>query len=200
MSFDTNGHSMMGIKPGELTELVCSVVPALLGSGANCGVGAAETLAAVLSMHMHLADVDKRPVLVAKGNCGIPEWVDGKITYNGTPELMAEYAKLARDAGARIIGGCCGTTFEHVRAMRCALDESKPNKPPKLDDIVTALGEVSSGIRALLNERGDATVSPSRVRNTRRSDVRINLNIDSTYRQCLRYSGYNTTNGFKIKK
>jgi hypothetical protein len=61
-------------------------------------------------------------VLVAKGNCGIPQYVDGAICYNGTPELMAVYARMALDAGARIIGGCCGTSPRHLRAMRDALD------------------------------------------------------------------------------
>ena len=59
-------------------------------------------------------------LLVAKANCGIPEFVDGAIRYGGTAELMANYACLAIDAGARIIGGCCGTTPEIVRAMRDA--------------------------------------------------------------------------------
>ena len=166
MSFDTNGHSMMGVKPAELTELANNSDPAILGSGANCGVGAAETLAAVLSMGR--ANSDGKQIVVAKGNCGIPEWVDGKIVYNGTPELMAEYAKLARNAGARIIGGCCGTTYDHVRAMREALDESSSSEPPALDEIVATLGEVSSGIRELLGERVAAANAP-RERRSRRA-------------------------------
>ena len=68
--------------------------------------------------------------LIAKGNAGIPKYHDGHIHYDGTPELMAEYAVMARDAGVRIIGGCCGTMPEHLRAMRVAL-ESRPkgNRP-----------------------------------------------------------------------
>ena len=50
--------------------------------------------------------------VVAKGNCGIPQYVDGAIHFHGSPELMAQYALYARDAGATIIGGCCGTTPE----------------------------------------------------------------------------------------
>ena len=49
-------------------------------------------------------------LLVVKANCGIPEFIDGAIRYGGTAELMADYARLAVDAGARIVGGCCGTT------------------------------------------------------------------------------------------
>jgi hypothetical protein len=63
----------------------------------------------------------ERPI-IAKGNAGIPKYHDGHIHYDGTPELMAEYAVLARDAGVRIIGGCCGTMPEHLRAMREALE------------------------------------------------------------------------------
>ena len=60
--------------------------------------------------------------MIAKGNAGIPKFVEGHIHYDGTPELMADYAVLARDCGARIIGGCCGTTPAHLRAMRAALE------------------------------------------------------------------------------
>ena len=54
----------------------------------------------------------------------IPEYVDGAIHYHGSPQLMAQYALHARDAGATVIGGCCGTTPEHIAAMVAALDES----------------------------------------------------------------------------
>jgi 5-methyltetrahydrofolate--homocysteine methyltransferase len=65
----------------------------------------------------------ERPV-IAKGNAGIPKYVDGHIHYDGTPELMARYAVLARDAGAKIIGGCCGTQPDHLRQMRAALEDT----------------------------------------------------------------------------
>jgi 5-methyltetrahydrofolate--homocysteine methyltransferase len=82
--------------------------------------------------------------LIAKGNAGIPKYHDGHIHYDGTPELMAEYAVLARDAGVRIIGGCCGTMPEHLKAMRAAL-ESRPRGPvPSLEDIQAKLGTFSS--------------------------------------------------------
>jgi 5-methyltetrahydrofolate--homocysteine methyltransferase len=90
-----------------------------------------------------LAQGTERPV-VAKGNAGIPKYHDGHIHYDGTPELMAEYAVLARDAGVRIIGGCCGTMPEHLRAMRDAL-ESRPRGPrPTLETVAATLGGFSS--------------------------------------------------------
>ena len=70
---------------------------------------------------------------IAKGNCGIPEYVEGKIHYHGTPELMAKYAVLARDAGVQIIGGCCGTSPDHIRAMRQALDQTIEGDRPAVD-------------------------------------------------------------------
>jgi len=82
--------------------------------------------------------------LIAKGNAGIPKYVEGHIHYDGTPELMAEYAVLARDCGASIIGGCCGTMPEHLRAMRDAL-ESRPKGPrPDLETIAATTGAFSS--------------------------------------------------------
>jgi 5-methyltetrahydrofolate--homocysteine methyltransferase len=89
-------------------------------------------------------------VLVAKGNCGIPQYVEGAIRYNGTPELMATYACMALDAGARIIGGCCGTTPEHVKAMREALERHAPGARPDTAAIESRLGTISTGARAQL--------------------------------------------------
>ena len=73
--------------------------------GANCGVGASDLLRTVLGFS---AMGIERPI-IAKGNAGIPKYEDGHIHYDGTPDLMADYAVLARDCGATIIGGCCGT-------------------------------------------------------------------------------------------
>jgi len=84
-----------------------------LAFGANCGVGASDLLRTVLGM----SGTATLP-LIAKGNAGIPKYVDGHIHYDGTPELMAEYATMAFDAGATIIGGCCGTMPVHLSAMR----------------------------------------------------------------------------------
>jgi 5-methyltetrahydrofolate--homocysteine methyltransferase len=86
----------------------------------------------------------ERPV-IAKGNAGIPKYHDGHIHYDGTPELMGRYAVMARDAGATIIGGCCGTTPDHLRAMRQALEETPRGPAPTLDQITQELGGFSSG-------------------------------------------------------
>ena len=67
--------------------------------------------------------------------------MDGAIHYHGSPELMAQYAALARDAGIQIIGGCCGTTPDHIRAMREAIDTAPKRDHVDLSDVTTILGE-----------------------------------------------------------
>lgn len=138
MSFDTAGRTMMGLTSAALATLATRLPQAPLAFGANCGVGASDLLRTVLGF-----ENAKRPI-IAKGNAGIPKYHDGHIHYDGTPELMADYACLARDAGAQIIGGCCGTTPSHLRKMREAL-ETRPKGPrPDLQQITTALGGFSS--------------------------------------------------------
>ncbi len=142
MSFDTAGRTMMGLTSQGLTELVEKLGHAPLAFGANCGVGASDLLRTVLGF---AAQGTERPV-IAKGNAGIPKYVDGHIHYDGTPDLMADYAALARDSGARIVGGCCGTTPEHLRKMREALETRSPGPRPTLEQITKALGGFSSAV------------------------------------------------------
>jgi 5-methyltetrahydrofolate--homocysteine methyltransferase len=119
MSFDTGGRTMMGLRPVDAIRHAGSLPQRPIAFGANCGVGPGQLLDSVLGLALGAGPED---VIVAKANCGIPVLgKNGEIRYNGTPEIMADYARLARDAGARIIGGCCGTTGVHVRAMVDAL-------------------------------------------------------------------------------
>ncbi len=139
LSFDTNGRTMMGFGPDALVELVARLPRRPRAFGANCGTGPGQLLAAVLGLADRAGD---DAILVAKGNCGIPEYRDGQICYSGTPAIMADYARLARDCGARIIGGCCGTTAAHIAAMRSALDGTAPGARPTIGEISAALGPV----------------------------------------------------------
>jgi 5-methyltetrahydrofolate--homocysteine methyltransferase len=148
LSFDTNGRSMMGISPSDFSEIEKALPVRLAACGSNCGVGAAEMVACI---HNLAASMGPDVVLVAKGNCGIPQYVDGSIVYNGTPELMSVYARMALDSGARIIGGCCGTSPAHLKAMKTALDAHSKSAAPELEEVVSALGEISTGARAQWN-------------------------------------------------
>lgn len=161
LSIDTNGRTMMGVTAAEIIQLQNELSPKPLACGTNCGVGAAEVAAAVVNMMNAVGDNPSPPILVAKANCGIPEYVDGKIVYNGTPELMAEYARIVHDAGATIIGGCCGTTPEHIRLMRSALEQHRRGSAPGVETIVDRLGEISTGAQAQL--RGEMSVQAGAV-------------------------------------
>ena len=158
MSFDTAGRTMMGLTSAGMAEMVEKLAHAPLAFGANCGVGASDLLRTVLGFR---ACGSERPV-IAKGNAGIPKYHDGHIHYDGTPELMARYAVLARDSGATIIGGCCGTTPEHLRAMRAALENTPRSEAPTLEQITAELGGFSSG------SDGTDGNAPTRERSSRR--------------------------------
>src|ERR1700723_4688635 len=134
LSFDTNGPTMMGITPAELAALHRK--HQLAACGSNCGTGPSELVACIINL---ATASDPTAILVAKANCGIPQFVDGAIRFNGTPELMAEYARLSLDSGARIIGGCWGTTPGHLRAMRQALEAHVRGAKPDLAAIESRL-------------------------------------------------------------
>lgn len=140
MTFETNGRTMMGLPPADALRFAHDRARPPVAFGANCGNGATDLVASILDFRQSAGPQD---VLIAKGNCGVPTWQNGKICYSGTPEVMAAYACLARDAGARIIGGCCGSTPTHIRAMVEALAEHEPGEPPGLDRVISALGPLS---------------------------------------------------------
>ncbi|SDJ41499.1 betaine--homocysteine S-methyltransferase [Aliiruegeria lutimaris] len=140
MSFDTAGRTMMGVTSADMVTMVNKLAHKPLAFGANCGVGSSDLLRTVLGFTAQGPEI---PV-IAKGNAGIPKYQDGHIHYDGTPELMAKYAVMARDAGAKIIGGCCGTTTEHLKAMRAALEGTPTGPRPTLEQIAETLGGFSS--------------------------------------------------------
>ena len=145
LSFDTNGRTMMGVTPVELAGLHRK--HDLAACGSNCGTGPSELIACIVNLSNAS---DPKAILVAKANCGIPQFRDGQIRFDGTPELMTRYACLALDAGARIIGGCCGTTPEHLRVMRQALESHVRAPKPDLAAIEATLGAISTGATAQL--------------------------------------------------
>ena len=156
MSFDTAGKTMMGVTPAELAKR--SQGFGLFGVGGNCGVGAPDLLAAIIDINRNMTD---DTIIIAKANCGIPEFHDGSIVYSGTEELMAEYVHLALNSGARIVGGCCGTSFKHIRAMRKAMDKHKMKDLPDLQEIEENVGQLSAGSKAILTGQS-ATVKKQR--------------------------------------
>lgn len=116
MTFDTRGRTMMGVSPKVALNALYEM--GIRAIGANCGNGPAETEQAMAQMvAVKPADV----FLIAQSNAGLPKYVDRKITYDGTPEVMARYALRMKELGVNYIGACCGSTPTHIAAMHEAL-------------------------------------------------------------------------------
>jgi len=141
MTFDTGGRTLMGVRPEDAMRRVRELPWQPSAFGANCGVGPAQLLDSVLGL---ARGADKEKIVVAKSNCGLPVvGENNKVHYDGTPEIMAAYACMARDAGARVIGGCCGTTARHIKAMVEALSTRPRSASPSYADIEKRLGPVT---------------------------------------------------------
>lgn len=116
LSFDTNLHSMMGVSPSQAVERLAALgVDAV---GANCGRGPEEMEAIAAEL------VAARPeglLLIAQSNAGLPQLVGDHFEYDAPPQELADHAIHLHDAGIDLIGACCGSTPEHVRAMYDAL-------------------------------------------------------------------------------
>ncbi len=116
MTFDTNYHTMMGVHPAAAVKALAGLGVRIIG--ANCGNGPAEIRQVIGEM----AQVRPEGVyLMAQSNAGLPKYVEGKVRYDGTPEVMAEYALEMAGLGVTIIGACCGSTPAHIAAMQEAL-------------------------------------------------------------------------------
>jgi 5-methyltetrahydrofolate--homocysteine methyltransferase len=133
LSFDTNFHTMMGVSPKEAVETISGWGVRVIG--ANCGNGPSEIETVMTQMAQY------RPAgvyLMAQSNAGMPQYLNGAISYDGTPAIMADFALRLRNLGVNIIGACCGSTPAHVAAMGQALaaakDEPIAGPPPPADE------------------------------------------------------------------
>jgi 5-methyltetrahydrofolate--homocysteine methyltransferase len=111
LSFDHHGRTNMGVKPEQAAEALQALGVAAFG--ANCGATLEMTEGAVAEMHA----AAPQAALIAKPNAGRPHMVGHETVYDATPEDMAEYARKFVALGARVVGGCCGSTPEHVAAI-----------------------------------------------------------------------------------
>lgn len=105
MTFDTGGHTMMGDTPEAAMAFVQGLPDPPMAFGANCGAGPSMLIDSVARLK-RAAEPDM--IIIAKGNCGVPELTKDGVIFTGTAEVMKTYARMARDSGARIVGGCCG--------------------------------------------------------------------------------------------
>lgn len=118
MTFDRGlkGYAtMMGVHPAQAAEALQAAGADIVGS--NCGQGIANIVEVIAQM----APATDLP-LWAKPNAGMPRLVEGRTVFDETPEEMAAHFPALVEAGARIVGGCCGTTPDHIRALVAARD------------------------------------------------------------------------------
>ena len=108
-------RTMMGVSPAEMALALKNAGAHIIGT--NCGNGMAQMVEIVREIRRAVPEL---PIIV-HANAGLPQNVNGKIIFPETPEEMAENAKKVVEAGANIVGGCCGTTPDHIRAIARAL-------------------------------------------------------------------------------
>jgi methionine synthase I (cobalamin-dependent)/5,10-methylenetetrahydrofolate reductase len=114
VTIDEDGNCLDGSDPGTFVPKLIEWGADVIGS--NCSVGPV----AMLDVIERIRTLTSLP-LSAQPNAGIPRSVDGRNIYLCSPEYMASYARKFVAAGAKIVGGCCGTTPEHIRVMKGAL-------------------------------------------------------------------------------
>lgn len=108
-------RTMMGVSPTEMVFAMKEAGAHVIGS--NCGNGIEDMIGIV----REIRSADKEIPVIIQANAGIPEFVDGKTLFRESPEMMASYVPELIKAGVNIIGGCCGTTPEHIQAIGKAL-------------------------------------------------------------------------------
>lgn len=119
MTIGVDGNSLYGMTPEAFTSKLEGWGADVIG--VNCSIGPAPMLQCVERM----AKVTARP-LAAMPNAGMPREVEGRNIYLCSPEYMAEYAKRFILNGVKVVGGCCGTTPAHIKAMRAAIKALQP--------------------------------------------------------------------------
>src|SRR5215210_1160634 len=115
MTFAEDGRTQVGNTPREVVEALEELGADVIG--ANCSTGP-QRMARVIS---EMASLSHRPVS-AQPNAGWPEMVSSRVVYVSTPDYMAEFGKRMAAGGAKILGGCCGTTPAHIKALAECLE------------------------------------------------------------------------------
>src|SRR2546427_1409131 len=119
VTIQMDGNTLFGATPEVFTSRIAEWGADVIGL--NCGVGPAIVLNAIEKMR---ALTDKK--LSAQPNAGLPRDVGGRQIYMCSPEYMAEYSRRIVQAGARFVGGCCGTTPAHIKLIADALRQLNP--------------------------------------------------------------------------
>ena len=140
VTIDEDGNCLDGASPETFTAKLEEWGPDVIGC--NCSVGPVAMLEAIERMRR----ITKKP-LAAQPNAGIPRSVEGRNIYLCSPEYMASYARKFVNAGVTLVGGCCGTTPEHIKAMKSALRMTDAKGRP-------------NGIEVIAERRRESSIAP----------------------------------------
>lgn len=132
MTYNQDGRTGAGISPAEAIHRLADAGADI--AGINCSVGPAPSLEVLQEMHR----ADPAAAFSIMPNAGFPARIDGRFSYPAGPGYFARYVAPFLDNGARLIGGCCGTTPMHIREMRTALDAYLAQKGVATDPVVVA--------------------------------------------------------------
>lgn len=121
VTFTRDDRTLLGDDPAKVAHRIAAAGADVIG--VNCSGGPSQLLRILKQMRQ--AEPNGR--FWVKPNAGWPEQVSGRIMYPADAEYFGDYALLFREAGAHIVGGCCGTTPQHIAAMKKSLDASPPN-------------------------------------------------------------------------
>ncbi|HXV42158.1 MAG TPA: bifunctional homocysteine S-methyltransferase/methylenetetrahydrofolate reductase, partial [Anaerolineae bacterium] len=124
LTFTDDGRTPLGHTPQKVAATLADLPIDVIG--ANCSVGPAGVLRTLQALAKALPAGAR---LSAQPNAGWPERAGGRIMYTSPPEYFGDYALAFVEAGARLVGGCCGTTPEHITHMRAALDDPARHAP-----------------------------------------------------------------------
>ncbi len=137
VTFSEDMRTALGHTPRKVVEQLGDLP--ITGIGINCSLGPSGVLRTLQLLAQYAPD---NVYLSAQPNAGWPERIGGRIMYPATPEYFGEYAVALVDVGARLVGGCCGTTPEHITHMRAAINN--PNR--EVSSLTLLPGEVAGGV------------------------------------------------------
>ena len=152
MTFTRDDRTLLGDAPARVAQTLYERGADVIG--VNCSGGPAQIWRILRQMRQTLAGAKASPYFSVMPNAGWPEQVGGRIMYPANPDYFGEYALAFCEAGARIVGGCCGTTPQHIAAMRHALDVTPLGCGP-------TVAELSLPVES--EDRAETAARPSRL-------------------------------------
>ncbi len=135
-TFTRDDRTILGDTPAKVAQTLMKAGADVIG--ANCSGGPAQLFRILTQMKQAVPEAK----FVVKPNAGWPEQVGGRVMYSAQPDYFGEYAQSFAELGVSIIGGCCGTTPDHIAQMRAALDTAPAHPTSPTTTMATGISEI----------------------------------------------------------